>query len=270
LYIQWQVLENLSIKIDPVSGFNFEGADPASLDNIEWRLPTLQKGQGGKITIKGVMADGAASQNFSAHLGMWQDSSFIVIKEATQDVQIIGSVPGSSPPPGPQVVTMPSSHVAVIQKAYYSGNQDFKNSGPIPPKAGTPTSYTITWQVTNDINNVNNVTVSALLPQNVTLTAVLPESQIPNVSLNNQTHQIVWSVGSVPAGTGASSSPPTISFQVTLTPSSSQKGILADLIGQATVSGQDQVTGATVQSTASAVNTSLPDDQSNSGGGIVQ
>ena len=46
-------LENLSIKIDPTPGFDFTSADPASLDNAEWKLQTLNKAQGGRINITG-------------------------------------------------------------------------------------------------------------------------------------------------------------------------------------------------------------------------
>src|SRR3989344_4002124 len=32
-------LENLSIKVEPTSGFNVESSDPPSLDHMEWKLP---------------------------------------------------------------------------------------------------------------------------------------------------------------------------------------------------------------------------------------
>jgi uncharacterized repeat protein (TIGR01451 family) len=83
-------LENLSIKIDPVAGFNLNSANPVSLDNVEWKLPTLQKSQGGRITFKGlVTADSGTGLNFSAKLGMWQDGVFLPIKEAAENVDVI-------------------------------------------------------------------------------------------------------------------------------------------------------------------------------------
>jgi len=83
-------LENLSIKTDTINGFNVESAVPESLDNAEWKLPVLQKSQGGRITITGsVTADTGSVLDFSAHLGMWIDGTFITIKDAAQEVQVI-------------------------------------------------------------------------------------------------------------------------------------------------------------------------------------
>ena len=83
-------LENLSLKINPINGFDFVSADPLSLDNVEWKLPTLNKTQGGSVKITGnVLADIGQSLTFSAELGMWQNGNFIVIKQASQDVQVI-------------------------------------------------------------------------------------------------------------------------------------------------------------------------------------
>lgn len=83
-------LENLSLKLDPISGFNFVSSDPASLDKIEWKLATLNKSQGGRITIKGnVNSEVDKTLTFSANLGMWQNGNFIVIKQAKQDIQVI-------------------------------------------------------------------------------------------------------------------------------------------------------------------------------------
>ena len=83
-------LENLSVKIDPVNGFNFESAEPASLDDTEWKLDTLSKSQGGRITVKGLVTGDTGNRlNFMARLGMWQDGVFVVMKEASQEIEVI-------------------------------------------------------------------------------------------------------------------------------------------------------------------------------------
>lgn len=83
-------LENLSIKVEPLSGFAIEEAAPASLDNAEWKLKTLEKGEGASIKIKGaVTADVGSKLNFSARLGMWIDGNFVAIKETSQELEVI-------------------------------------------------------------------------------------------------------------------------------------------------------------------------------------
>jgi uncharacterized repeat protein (TIGR01451 family) len=85
-------LENLSIKIDPTPGFDFISAEPTSLDNSEWKLSTLSKDQGGKISISGRVS-GKTNDNltFSASLGKWIGGNFVVIKKVSANVQVVAS-----------------------------------------------------------------------------------------------------------------------------------------------------------------------------------
>ncbi len=377
-------LENMSVKIDGVSGFNVESAAPVSLDNAEWKLPTLQKAQGGRISIKGlVTADPGTNLHFSARLGMWQDGNFIALQEASQDVQVINpllfisqqingssnyiaspgellhyqiflrnigtssvdnlfviskidspafdlsslvSSQGSARPNDNLIIfdskqvpelshldpnqetsisfdiklkdswtpvdaqknnvllknevkvsditqefdTKVNSKLELAQKGYFAASAGFVNSGPIPPQVNQATTYTITWQAKNYFNDVKNGKVRASLPDGVALTAnILPQNQISKFSLDSATREIVWSMGDMPAGTGIANAPPSISFQVSLLPSAAMQGKVAELIGQATILGEDQATGKTISSSAPAVDTSLPDDPQNSGGGVV-
>jgi len=86
-------LENLSIKISPISGFEIKSSDPKSLDNLEWKLDTLNKAEGGRININGKMsADVDQNLTFSAQLGMWRNGNFIVIKESEAKVESIQSM----------------------------------------------------------------------------------------------------------------------------------------------------------------------------------
>ena len=266
-------LENMSLKLDMVPGFVFESAIPTSLDNTEWKLKTFNKDQMGKVTITGTINTSVANLTFGVHLGMWQDGNFVVIKDVTSDVVIGGVIDTTLPDNSsntPAPLPKPSSHIGISQKAYHNTHGVFEDSGPIPPEVSTSTTYTVTWQITNDLNNVQNVKVEAILPQNVSLAAIDPESQISSISLDGQTRRLVWMAGNVFAGAGMSIPSPTISFQLTLTPDQNQQGQLANIIGQAMILGQDQITGASISSISPGINTSLPDDQANSGGGIVQ
>ncbi|MSU54504.1 MAG: hypothetical protein EXS48_01520 [Candidatus Staskawiczbacteria bacterium] len=260
-------LENISIKVDAVSGFTIKSASPTSLNNIEWKLPTLVKEKSGKIVIIGSFsANTPSSVAFTAHLGVWQDGIFIIIKDISQDVAIANSLQDI-----PLIVNQKqNSHMTISQMAYYAGDSNFENSGPVPPQVGKSTSYTITWKITNDLNDVKVVKVSATLPQNVTLSAVAPESQIPNIFLDVASRQIVWTVGSLAPGAGLSSLAPSVSFQITLTPDVLMRGMPANLIGEATVTGKDAVTLNTISDIAFGRDTTLPDDAVSSGGGIVK
>jgi len=378
-------LENLSIKVDPAPGFDFVSADPASLDNTEWKLQTLNKSQGGRISIKGKVS-AATNQNltFSASLGMWQNGNFVVIKQTSVAVQVIqpllsisqqvngsasyvaspgetlhyqifftniGSTPfdnlfivakldssaldmstiqaeqGGQVQPNDNMIVWDHSQVpklnhldiqeegevdfdikvrsdwnpssadasnttitdeinisqitqkftikvnsglVISQKGYYR-NQDISNSGPVPPEAGKATTYTINWEIKNYFSDEKNVKVKATLPKNVSLTGqILPEDESSNFSFDSTSREIVWSAGDIQAGTGVTGDPIILSFQISLTPDILQKGSVAPLIGQAQISGENQFTNTTITAQDSGVDTSLPDDFANSGGGIVQ
>lgn len=378
-------LENLSVKIDPVPGFDISSADPKSLDNKEWKLQTLNKAQGGRINITGkVSAQSAQNLTFSASLGMWQNGNFVVIKQANANVQVIqpllfisqqvngsdsyiaspgetlhyqiffrniGSTPfsnlfmvakidGSALDTStieaqdngqvqagdnmivwdytqvPQLrsldtqqqgevdfdvkvrsdwtpsmtdvnsnvitdevnvsqitqkfTTKVNSGLVISQKGFYKSD-DIYNSGVIPPQVGKATTYTINWQIKNYFSDEKNVKVKAVMPKNVSLTGqIMPQDELSNFSFDSSSREIVWSAGDISAGTGVTGDPVALSFQVSVTPDALQKGLAAPLMGQAEISGENQFTNTTITSQDSAVDTSLPDDFANSGGGIVQ
>ena len=87
-------LENASIKIDPIAGLKVTAALPASLDNVEWKLPTLLKEQGGQLEITETADTTAADTvTVSAHFGMWVNGTFLIIKEASQDISVAAAPP---------------------------------------------------------------------------------------------------------------------------------------------------------------------------------
>lgn len=377
-------LTNLSIKIDPTPGFEFVSSDPKSLDNSEWKLQTLNKAQGGRINITGkVLADTNQNLTFSASLGIWQNGSFVVIKQTSVDTQSIEpllyisqQVNGSSSyiaSPGEalhykvfftnigstpfedlsitvkldslsldlstiqadsggkvqadNIITWDHAQVSklsrldvqeqgevdfyvkvknnwdtsgtdggnttitnevnisklnkkfttkvnsglIISQGGYYKNYSISNLGPIPPRVGEVTTYTINWQIKNYFSDAKNVKVKAILPQNVILTGqIMPENEQSNFSFDSASREIVWKAGDIQAGTGVTGDPVSLSFQVSISPDSSQKGLAAPLIGQVQISGENQFTNTIITAQDSGVNTSLPDDFANSGGGVIQ
>jgi hypothetical protein len=129
----------------------------------------------------------------------------------------------------------------------------------------------VNWQVKNYFNDVKNVKVKAVLPAGVSLTGqTYPESQLQNFSMDSNSKEIVWSVGDLVAGAGINSSGPSVSFQISFTPNLSQRQSVPSLVGSATISGDDQFSGNTIRNGVPAIDTSLPNDQANSGKGTVQ
>ena len=163
-----------------------------------------------------------------------------------------------------------NSGLVISQGAYYK-DDNLLNSGSIPPQVGEATTYVINWEIKNYFSDAKNARVRATLPENVSLTGqILPQDELSNFSFDSASREVVWAVGDILAGTGVNGDPISLSFQISLTPTLSQKGSTAPLIGQVQISGENQFTNTIITSQDSGVNTSLPDDFSNSGGGIVQ
>jgi len=158
-----------------------------------------------------------------------------------------------------------NTNFSLSQKEYYNQGP-FKNSGPIPPQAGQPTSYTISWQIQNSYNDVKNLKVKAILPAQARLTGEL----LPNnakFTFDQASREIVWEAGDL----AIRAESPEIFFQIAFTPDNSQRGQTPKLLSGVKIIGDDNWTGQSVQSSASDIDTSLPDDPTiGPGQGIVQ
>jgi len=171
-----------------------------------------------------------------------------------------------------EFVNKVNSKLVILQKGYFE-EEVFGNSGPIPPRAGESTTYTIMWQIKNFYNDVNNVKIKANLPMNVELTGnIFPDTESSKFAFDSQSREIVWQIGDLKMSQGVSGTPsPNISFQIKFTPAGDQRGQTPEIIGIAEISGEDQWTKETLKSQGPAVTTALPDDTTITGEkGIVQ
>jgi len=125
------------------------------------------------------------------------------------------------------------------------------NSGPIPPKANQATTYTISWSAQNQGSPIAGGTVSAVLPSYVTYTGVTDG----DFSYNTGSHTVSWNVGDLSQKASTRGS-----FQVSITPSTSQANTAPVLTGPATFSGYDRFAGAQISATTEQVTTDTPKD----------
>lgn len=140
---------------------------------------------------------------------------------------------------------------------YYSG--PFKNSGPLPPKVGRETTYTVIWSLTNSSNNVSNAMISAFLPSYVRWLGVVKPLDA-DVSYNQTTGEVVWRAGAVSSGTGILSAGRELAFQISFLPNAGQIGSQPTLVSEVTLSGKDDFTGAFLRDMKYALTTYLDSD----------
>ncbi len=159
------------------------------------------------------------------------------------------------------------STVNLLAHAVYSTGP-FTNSGPVPPRVDTPTSYTVLWTLTNTSNTVFGGTVTATLPPYVTwLGQVSPSTA--GVTFDATTNTVTWSPGTLPAGGAAPVA--SVAFQIQVDPTVSQVGTAPDILDNINFSGMDAFTGVSVTASANSLSTAITTDPAYGGEtGFVQ
>lgn len=132
-------------------------------------------------------------------------------------------------------------------------NDPFGASGPVPPRANQATTYVVIWNVQNKGNAVAGGTVTATLPSYVSYTG--KTSGTGAFSYDSVSRSVTWNIGDIAQGASAQGL-----FQLSFTPSTSQKGSTVSLTSTATLVGHDRFAGVSVGATADPATTETTGD----------
>ena len=151
-------------------------------------------------------------------------------------------------------------------RAFYADTL-LPNSGPVPPKVGQETSYTLRINLTNSSNDLSSARVSVMLPTNVQYKGrFAPGEEV--VTFNERSNELVWEVGTVSPATNASRQ---LAFQVTMVPSPGDVGTVLMLMNSATFTAEDTYTHQNIRIEVKDKNSDLTDDAAyQTIGGVVQ
>jgi hypothetical protein len=147
-----------------------------------------------------------------------------------------------------------TSSIGISGNALYNLGP-FSNTGPLPPKAGNETTYTIVWNVSNTTSRITNAKVRGTLPFYVEwLSVTSPESA--KVSYDPASKEVVWDIGNIESSSG-STSPKTLYMKVKLKPATSQTGSVANLVTNIIFTGKDSFTNTDITKSMQPINTRL-------------
>lgn len=136
-----------------------------------------------------------------------------------------------------------------------------KNTGPLPPRVGQETTYTMFLDIRNFTNDLQNAEVRVPIPPNVRwLDSVSGKDQA--VTFQQDSGEVIWRIGNVEAGTGVIKPALTLAFQVAFTPSEADAGKVMVLAAGASFAALDTFTGETISQRTSPFTTELRDDAS--------
>jgi hypothetical protein len=136
-------------------------------------------------------------------------------------------------------------------------------SGASPMQVGKPTTFAITWLLTNTSNDVTDAIVVASLPLQPSSwnNVIIPDSEKSRLSFEPSSGLIKWNVGSLPAFTGKLSPVAKVTFQLAVTPGAADQGQIIRLLSKIQATGTDSFTNQRLQArTIDTYSTSDIDD----------
>lgn len=149
------------------------------------------------------------------------------------------------------VETKIKGRAVVDAKAFFrDAASGILNKGPLPPKVGLPTNYTIHWILTNFSTDLENAEIRGFLQQGVTFTGMTKSNIAAVPTYNERTQEVVWKVGNVIATKGVIGQPAEAIFQIAVTPSALQAGQFMPLVSQTELRAKDSFTGLDIFSAA--------------------
>lgn len=104
------------------------------------------------------------------------------------------------------------------------------NKGPIPPRVGVTTQYTVHWNFVASGADFDNTKVTAALGPGVVWTGAVSANTSSTPTYNSRTQQVTWDLGSIVAGEGVISPSPQAIFQVAITPQAYMAGSAVTLV----------------------------------------
>lgn len=156
--------------------------------------------------------------------------------------------------------TFPISGATSLNGYLTYGIGSFKNTGPLPPKAGSNTTYNLHMIASSDLA-VSQAKVVFSLPIYVSW---LSNTTSPNVTYDPKNRLVTWNIGTL-----ESKKPIAAEIQIGVKPSQTHVGTTPSVTSGMTIVGIDQATGATIQKTIDSVTTEVKDPGVPSEKGVV-
>ncbi|MDQ3014438.1 MAG: hypothetical protein M3Q73_01080 [bacterium] len=219
------------VKVEVTFGGNAFSPTSPIVEDALYRLPTQTISWDRTIIPTLSLLEPGDKVDFDFEFSSLPAETLAAIKNGTITIntKVTGTAVGSG-----ELITATAPRLVKIQPSFalnsrlFYSSGPFANTGPIPPKAESPTTYTVTWTIVRSPNGGKDAEVRATLPSYVSWTGkTSPGSE--NITWIPERNEVIWRVGDIPAGSTGQIAKEA-SFQVSLTPSFSQIGSLPDLV----------------------------------------
>ncbi len=143
---------------------------------------------------------------------------------------------------------------------YYADDLTKIGTGPLPPKVNETTTYVIFWQVTAGSNDLKDVSVSTVLPDDV----LWVSTNNLNLEYDPGTRQVAWNLDQVDAQESKKGS-----FSISITPTPDDYNKLMVLTKSTVIQGQDSFLKETINQEIEQLTTDLSTDPAGQDKGVV-
>lgn len=140
---------------------------------------------------------------------------------------------------------------------FRDASSGIKNNGPLPPRVGVSTNYTIHWVIKNYGTDVSGVEIRAFLKPGVKATAVIKSNVDTAPIYNDRTQELVWNIPKIQATRGVISDPIEAVIQIEALPAVNQVGSSMPLISETVIRALDLFSNLNLSYTAGAIDTYL-------------
>lgn len=215
------------------------------------QLAVLEPGQTGSIgfgfQIDSVLSDGLLTENPNLRVEATASARRLADVNVPEEVPVPVAAYG-------RVATKMEAKSRIVRT-----DGPIRNTGPLPPKVDETTTYTVIWTLTNRNNDVEEVVVRSSLPTWVRFSnKVVPDSAL--ITFDEISGDIIWNVGTVPAGAGITRDPVEVAFQIAFTPGLSQLKSTPTLLNNVKITGVDTYVDRRINIVRTGGNISISED----------
>ncbi|HOW60828.1 MAG TPA: hypothetical protein P5548_03585 [Candidatus Moranbacteria bacterium] len=249
--IKGNILDFSKIKVD-------RGSYSEQTGLITWKASEIPE-------LKNISPQASGSVGFSIPVKIMipvekeSDKNFIVSSVAKIDSPDIPVTNNANKIIGSDVLKLKLSSKVLFNVQGFYNDSKISNTGPMPIKVGSPTTFSLHWLVDNISNDISNTKIISSLPSGVRWTGkVYPEGE--KISYNERTNEVIWDAGDINAATGVLKPKREVAFQVEITPQLNQFGQFITLLNESVLSATDSFTGQNINIKKEKKNTQLSED----------
>ena len=153
----------------------------------------------------------------------------------------------------------------VAAARYYNEDNIPLGSGPVTPKVDETSSYNIRLALTNNLHDIGNIEVTAVLPKFVNWDNK-EDHNTGDFLYNSKTKKLTWRISKLPKSVKDASA----SFNISIKPTSDDLGRVMILIPEFKLTAKDLDTGSDISKSIKAITTAFPDPIMGNVSGIVE